>query len=269
MSTKVYEIITNNIIDKLHQGVVPWQKPFVIGLPQNLISRKPYRGINIFLLPFDHSTPFWLTYKQAKKLGGNIKRGEKGSIITFWKMVEKKESPGKFYSLLRYYQVFNLDQTEGIENPEIPGKKENSPITCAENLISAMPNPPATCTGPQSCYIPTDDKVMMPPIGSFVDSESFYTTYFHELTHSTMHETRCNRKTNGHKFGSQDYSKEELTAELGACFLSGECGITGTFDNSASYIGGWLKKLQDDVKFIVMASAQAQKACDYIKNVKW
>jgi len=263
----VYEIITSKIIDKLKEGVVPWQKPFVSGYPQNLISKKPYRGINPLLLAVEgRSTPYWLTYNQAKKLKGNVKKGEKSTVVVFWKFVEKEN--GDNFPILRYYRVFNLDQTEGIEAP-VEEKRENSPIECAEEIISNMPFPPEICRNGQAAfYQPLLDKVVIPSLENFVSSESFYSVLFHELTHSTMHEKRCNRDCGSHQFGSKDYSKEELVAEMGACYLNAHCGIEGVFDNSASYIDSWLKKLSSDMKFVVMAAAQAQKACDYILNLE-
>lgn len=283
MNESVYQVITDRIVSLLEQGTIPWQKPWQAGeqSPQNLLSRKAYRGINVFLLnSMRYSSPFWLTFKQAQELGGNIKRGEKACPVVFWKWLDvDNDKTGKKdrVPMLRYYSVFNVAQCEGVTVPELaPTSREHSAIQAAESIVAAMPKRPEIKTGlAQAFYSPGTDFVGMPAIDQFKTAEDYYSVLFHELTHSTGHQTRLNRKgvagTEGNwsAFGSNPYAKEELVAEMGAAFLCGEIGIVErTIDNSAAYVAAWLKRLQDDAKLVVQAAAQAQKAADFILG-KW
>jgi len=281
---KVYEIITETIIKKLEEGTIPWHMPWSADGPQNLISDKPYRGINIFLLgSLGYMSPYWLTFKQAQSLGGHVNKGEKGTPVVFWKTYSKMETDPdsqktekKSRFVLRYYSVFNIEQCNlpAEEVPQAdPTTKEFDPIPKAETVVEAMPNAPAiTHQSQRACYSPLLDVVNMPQPESFDTPENYYSTLFHELTHSTGHESRLNRKgiIDPVRFGSHSYSKEELVAEMGAAFLSGHCGIEDRIlDNSAAYINGWLGRLRNDSKLVVMAAAKAQKASDYILGVKY
>jgi len=272
MSQKVYSMITDKIITSLEAGTVPWHKPWIGGEHKNMRSGASYWGINPMMLSLaGRSTSLWLSYKQAKSLGGQVRKGEAGTCVVFWKFIEKRDNPEERFPLLRYYSVFNLDQIDGIKVPVEHGMMENHPHFNAEKLIAEMPFPPTILNDGfrKAYYVPSNDTVITPPIENFISSESYYSVLFHELTHSTMHPARCARDVGGHFFGSQDYSKEELIAEIGACYLCHFAGIEGTFDNSAAYIKNWLSALRNDPKFIIMASSGAQKAVDYIKNVKW
>jgi antirestriction protein ArdC len=277
---KVYEIITDRIMKKLEEGTVPWRRPWnaSAGLPKNLVSRKEYRGINVFLTGSQgYESPYWLTFKQAKALGGCVREGEKGTPIvycdTFKKEVVGKdgELAEKQMSFLRYYTVFNMAQVDGVEAPASDTvERAFNPITECERIVSDMPFPPALKTGNERAfYRSSEDAVYMPRAELFVSDEEYYSTLFHELVHSTGHETRLNRRpsTDRRSFGDEAYSKEELVAEMGASFLSATAGIEdATLDNSAAYIQGWLKALRDDKKLVILAAAAAQKASDYILN---
>jgi len=282
MST-VYDIINQRIIELLEKGTVPWRKPWntQINMPKNLVSKKEYQGVNVFLLNcMPYGSPYWLTFKQAKEKGGHIRKGEKSTPVIFWKLLDKmttdaSEEEGKNgkIPLLRYYSVFNIEQCEGIEIPEpeeVP--RTFNPIDRAEEVILSMPHiPDIRHGGNRAYYRPSSDTISLPPRYSFESSEEFYCCCFHELTHATGHETRLARKTvmETTVFGSNEYSKEELVAEMGAAFLCGHCGIEQrTLENSAAYIQGWLKALKDDRKLLVHAASQAQKAADYILDRK-
>jgi len=283
MKLNVYEIITEKIISLLSQGVIPWSKPWKpeAGEHMNLVSGKPYRGINVFLLGCaGYDSPFWLSFKQAKKLGGSVKKGEQGSIVVFWKWIIKEEIEDngekkyKKIPLLRYYTVFNLEQCEGIDAPAPvlePVEKKN-PIKEAQTIVDGMPNRPAIVHGGNAAaYSPAPDRIKMPELEQFVSSEEYYSTLFHEMTHSTGHASRIGRKDIEHvkPFGSVEYSKEELIAEMGAAFLCAVAGIENkTINNSAAYIQGWLKELKNDKKMVVFAAAAAQKAADYIQGIE-
>jgi antirestriction protein ArdC len=279
MSDKIYTMITEKIQEELEKGNVPWRKPWagLEGMPKNMVSKKEYRGINIFLLACQtYVSPYWLTLKQANDLGGKVKKGEKSTPVIFWNWVKKvNEETGKVDKIpfLRYYRVFNLEQCEGIESPDLPiVNNPFSPLEQCETVAKNMPKKPEIVHERQiACYNPVSDKVNMPRPETFDGNSEYYSTLFHELTHSTGHKDRFNRPEMGTSFfGSHDYSKEELTAEMGAAFLCGFCGIeTSTIENSAAYIRGWLTKLRSDAKMVIQAAAKAQKAVDYILNRKY
>lgn len=270
MSNKVYEIITNKIIEKLEKGTVPWKKPFKNSLAVNWKTQKAYRGINKFLLDGGE----YATINQISAAGGKKKKGAKPYIVVFWKMlkVEDKETEEeKEIPMLRYYRVYKVgEQTEGIETKQELQKFEHDPIEEAENIRNNYFNPPAfSYNSGGAWYKPFEDLVNVPPKEDFPNINEYYSTLFHEMIHSTGHKERLNRKgiVKYNRFGSQLYSKEELIAELGASMLCGISGIDNdTIDNSASYINSWLKALKDDKKLIVIASQQAQKAADLIQG---
>jgi len=242
------------------------------------VSQKPYRGVNVFLLhAMSYASPFWLTFKQANGLGGTVKRGEKACPVVFWKWldIEEQGKAGRV-PMLRYYSVFNVAQCEGIPQDKIPSldgsKRQHSPTTEAERIVAAMSKRPEVKAGlDRAFYSPAGDFVGMPAADQFRSGEDFYSVLFHELTHSTGHESRLNRKgvsgSDGEwsAFGSTPYAKEELVAEMGAAFLCGQAGIVErTLDNSAAYVSSWLQRLKDDRRLVVQAAAQAQKAADFI-----
>lgn len=296
----VYEIITQRFLDKLDNGIIPWQKPWrTKGFDGSqffpcypLGKKKPYDIINQMLLDFVPGE--YATFQQITKAGGKVKKGEKSQIICGWiySKEERKDADGntitdedgntlyKDHFALRYYNVFNVwTQVEGIERgtaieePEVP---EIEPIEVAENVIrNYVDNETLTFTtkgSDRAYYSPASDEVVVPNIIQFDRIEEYYSTAFHELTHSTMHPARCNRaeerKGKSVAFGSTEYSKEELVAEIGSAALVNYCGIESehSFNNSTAYIQSWSKALKDNKKMIIYASAQAQKAIDYILN---
>ena len=286
-----YQDVTDAVIKALAEGTVVWQCPWnQVGLPKNVTTGIEYRGWNIFWLNWHtiikgYKTPFYITYKQAQELGGSIKMGEKGIKIIYWASIELKnqstntenqdsEEPNEKYPtrlVPKEHTVFNIDQAEGIQFPVVEAliKNEAAKIEACEEVIRNMPNKPGiNIDGSSAYYIRSTDKVVVPNLKVHNSSEEFYCTLFHELAHSTGHESRLNRKEllDG---GRENYSKEELTAELTAAFL---CAVTGiqqkTIDNSAAYIKGWLSALKNDKTLILKAASQAQKAADYILNAK-
>src|SRR5699024_6314659 len=247
---------------------------FINGTAVNWVTQKEYRGINTMLLDGGE----YATFKQISEAGGKVKKGEKSQIIVFWKLSkfkEKDEETGeeeeKKVPLLRYYRVFKVgEQTEGIEPKRKKVTFDNDPIEEGENIIKGYKNSPSyTFNSGRAYYRPSSDVVNMPPLEDFISPEEYYSTFFHEIVHSTGHKNRLNRTgvTSLNAFGSETYSKEELVAEIGASMLCGVAGIENEIiDNSASYIQSWLNALRNDRTLIVHASQQAQKASDYILN---
>lgn len=281
-SRNVYKLVTDRIIAQLAQGTIPWRKPWKdAGHPQNLISKRPYRGINIWLLAsLGYAQNLFLTYNQLKQVGGTIREGEKGHMAIFWKVVSKEEDSGaaatttaKRKALLRYYWVYNVEQCEGIDHlvDEAIGNT-NAVILDCEKVIEDMPQKPKIqFKEPDAYYHPGKDYVNMPKMKTFIHSAAYYATLFHELVHSTGHQSRCDRKEVQlmTPFASDVYSTEEIIAELGTCYLTSVTGIAPiTFENNAAYIQGWIERLQNDPSVIVYASTQAQRAVDFILNVK-
>ena len=275
----VYEIVTEKIIKQLESGVAPWRKPWTCKTPANLLTQKEYRGFNVFTLASQgFPSRFWLTFNQATKLGGRIRKGEKSSPVIFWNAGEDreiitpngtKETSRPF--LLRYYSVFNLSQTEGLDIPAslLQETRTNNPIETCEQIVANMPNPPAFEQSDKAWYLPSSDAVGMPARDLFHSSEEYYCTLFHELAHSTGHAKRLHRDNfdNPVSFGSESYSKEELIAEMTAAML---CGIAGveqkTLENSVAYLKTWVARLKSDSRLLVSAGSQAQKAADFIQS---
>jgi antirestriction protein ArdC len=275
----VYEIITEKIVKQLESGVAPWRKPWTCQTPANLVTQKKYRGLNVFTLASQgFSSRFWLTFHQAAKLGGRIRKGEKSSPVIFWNIGDGRETTAQDGTketsrplLLRYYSVFNLSQAEGID---IPGSllgdmRSNNPIETCEQIVTSMPNPPAFEQSDKAWYSPSNDVVGMPARGLFHSSEEYYATEFHEIAHSTGHAKRLHRENfdNPVSFGSESYSKEELIAEMTAAMLCGIAGIEQRIlENSAAYLKTWIARLKSDSRLLVSAASQAQKAADFIQG---
>jgi antirestriction protein ArdC len=278
----VPEIVTGQIIDQLEKGEIPWQRPWdpEVGMPRRVPSGKPYQGINVLMLTFSsYESPFWLTLRQANSMGGHIRKGEHGRIVTFYKQVtmasaDTIDGDAHSYWLLRYYRVYNAEQTEGIDKnkwPKLPERHDVEPIACCEDVVTNMPSrPPISFDGSgRAYYQPLSDSIHLPLKDAFHSSEEFYSTQFHELAHSTGHQKRLNRPDAfGNDFGSVSYSKEELVAEMASAFLCAHCGIEKTIQNSSAYIAGWLKAFRGDKRMVITAASAAHKAYNFILGLK-
>jgi len=274
MGTTVYEIINDRITSLLEKGVIPWRKPWTIeDMPKSLNSGKCYRGVNVWMLQGTamdrgYASSYWVTYKQAQERGAQVRKGEKGTPVVYWNWINKEDEQGNAdrFPILKYYTVFNAEQCDGLDYPK-PDKTSTPDIPKAQGIFENMPTRPELKAANHAYYSPSLDYIGMPDKDYFPQAEEYYSTLFHEAVHSTGHASRLGRfdHVNHVNFGDEDYSKEELVAELGASYLCGTCSIVNaTIDNSASYIASWLRALNDDKKMLVHASAQAQKAVDYI-----
>lgn len=274
----MYEMITNLMIERLEAGVIPWHMPWKTssGLARNLISKRAYTGFNfIYLNSFGFERPWFLTFNQAKELGGNIRKGAKSYQVIFWKMLDvTKDGETDQIPMLRYYRVFNVDDISGISEDKVPESNahdhEFDSIGACDELVERWTDcPDIDYNSFRACYIPALDKVEVPNPRTFFVDEHYYATLFHELVHSTGHKKRLGRhdKYPGIFTDKHEYSKEELVAEMGASFLCAHTGIeAAAIDNSVAYIQTWLKQLRSDNKFVLQAASEAQKAVDYILN---
>ncbi|HEV7511429.1 MAG TPA: ArdC-like ssDNA-binding domain-containing protein [Candidatus Acidoferrum sp.] len=291
MKQDIYTEVTNRIIAQLEQGVVPWQSPYFskVGFPTNYSTGKRYQGINVFLLgSLRYTSPFFLTYKQAQELGGNVRKGERGAFVIKYGTYNKEngaaptsEEAAEVRRFLKSYTVFHASQIEGISFPELEAAPEPAASAAcdrAREIVTAMPNPPAFKEGAAvPCYRQGSDCVHMPERRFFHSEEAYYSTYFHELAHSTGHASRLARKSLMDNKGIESqgesrkiYAEEELVAEMGACFVGAHAGIVEPeIQNSASYLQGWIDALKskDAKSWIIRAASQAQKAADYILNL--
>jgi len=272
-----YQLITEQVIKQLESGVAPWRKPWRTEMPMSLASLKPYRGVNVFLLATQgYTSRYWLTFNQCARLGGHVKQGQHSTLVTFWKNSPYKkhnsetgEDETRRGFLLRYFRVFNLEQTEGIADrlgltgapPRVPS------IETCERIVSEMPSRPRFESSSAAWYRPLTDTIGIPHKEKFESAETYYATLFHELGHSTGHPSRVGRDgiENVNSFASDSYSREELIAEMSSAFLCGVSGISpATLTNSASYLQSWISRLRGDSRLLVSAASAAQKAADYI-----
>lgn len=284
----IYQEVTDSILAFIDRGnLPPWRCPIKRGAqgdgwPKSLATGKRYRGVNVFLLAISawtagYSSDYWLTFKQAQQAGAKIRKGEKASLVLFWKRYAKTDQEsGEEVTLpvLRHYNVFNAQQCEDLQPPdaaEVEAPSTPTPIGAAEKIVEAFENPPTVEHGGRSAaYYPREDKVRIASPQWFTSTEDYFATLYHEFAHATGHPTRLNRAvdTRPHIFGSPDYSREELVAEFGSAFLCAAAGISpATIEQSAAYIDGWRKRLQDDKKLVVQAAGLGQRAADHILGV--
>lgn len=275
----IYEEITNRFIEQLEEGKIPWHKPWsgIASGAYNRVSKKPYSLLNQMLLKHDGE---YATYKQWSSLGGKIKKGEKSEMVVFWKMLQIEETKDgkvekKSIPLLKYINVFHVSQVDGVE-PKTVKPIEHNPIEEAEQIkidyVDRENILIEELITNSAFYSPLRDYIQVPCREQYNDIMEFYSTLFHEMIHSTGHKDRLGRLDCTMKvasFGSEDYSKEELVAEIGSAFLMNHIGIETikTFKNSAAYIQSWLRVLKNDNRFIVSASSKAEKAMKYILGI--
>ena len=278
----IYQTVTDRIIEQLKQGNIPWQKPWggIASGAFNRVSKKPYSFINQMLLQHDGE---YATYKQWAKLGGKIKSGAESEIVVFWKITpitetdKNGEEVTKKIPFLRYYRVFHISQIEGVEPLDASIAIEHEPIEVAEKIKNDYAEREGIeireVAGDKAFYSVACDHIVLPLMEQFKDINEYYSTLFHEMTHSSGAKHRLGRFNVDAKiaaFGSPEYSVEELIAECGSAFLMNHCGIETdkTFNNSVSYIQGWIAALSDNKRMIVTAASRAEKACKFILDVE-
>ena len=276
MSNTVYQDVTNSIIEQLEKGAIPWVKPWRAdsSADKNLLTQKPYQGINRLILGLSgmvngYGVPVWASYKQWESIGGNVRKGEKGTRIVFFSKVDKenKQTGDKeSYSVLKAYWVFNASQIDGIDI--VPTETVEKPFTAIELAETRIVKTGAALShgGDAAFYAPSVDRIQLPNKGTFNSEANYYATAFHELVHWTGAKHRLDRNLDKGRFGNPAYAFEELVAEMGAAFLCQDYGIQGELRH-AGYIQSWLKALRDDSKAVFKAAALAQKAADYLNGL--
>ena len=272
----IYTAVTDRIIAQMEQGIIPWQKPWVNnGKAVSHATGKPYSLLNQMLLGRPGE---YLTFKQCQEAGGHVKKGEKSSMVVFWKWIEQEdEETGetKEVPFLRYYNVFHIDQCEGItakHTTEAAFPDGADTQEAAQDIIHDYLSRTGVKLlheeGDHAFYRPSTDEIVLPLRKQFISTAEYYSTVWHELVHSTGHPSRLNRLDKVAAFGSEVYSKEELVAEIGAAALVNHCGLESStsFRNNAAYIQNWLSVLKNDKRFIVSAAGKAEKAVNLILN---
>lgn len=277
MRTSAHEAVTERILAALEKGTVPWREPWTAGMrPRSMATGKPYRGINVMLLGLtEHTSPYWGTYKQIQAQGGNVRRGEKGTMVVLWKPVTGRgeDEEERQYLLSRTFYVFNADQADGLPAKFYPQAGQAHEALAEPQAVAEAYMATAEAAGVahdahgQAYYDMVADQVHVPALDEFKTAEGYYSTLFHELSHSTGHKTRLNRweDSEDRRFGSHDYGREELAAQWSAALLDAETGISGqTEEMSASYLASWIAAIKADQKLIMAGAAAGQKAADLI-----
>lgn len=285
----LYTRITNRIVADLEQGVRPWFKPWNAEHAAGRITRPlrhngtPYRGINIVMLWSEamakgYVAPIWMTYKQAQELGGQVRKGETGSLVVYANRITRTDTTEAGEEIeheipfLKGYTVFNVEQIDGLpahyHAPAAPTLDPVQRIAEADRFFTAT-GADIRHGGTMAYYAVNPDYVQMPPFTCFRDAESYYATLAHEVTHWTRHRSRLDRDFGRKRWGDEGYAAEELVAELGSAFLAADLGIAPEVrEDHAAYIGSWLKVLKDDKRAIFTAAAHAQRAADFLHGLQ-
>lgn len=276
----IYAEVTNRIISALEQGTIPWHKPWVGGSSGcvSYSTGKSYSLLNHILL--GGVSGEYITFKQCTLAGGHVRRGERSKMVVFWRPFETvNDETGEVeqHYFLRYYNVFHLSQCEGVSPRWAVSVRPASNLTpdaTADAVIHdyVLRSGIATRSGAsdRAYYSPSTDTVVVPALSQYQKLAEYYSTWFHELVHSTGHPSRLNRISDIVAYGDHNYSREELVAELGAAYLLNRCGLEtkSSFANNAAYIQGWMHALKNDRRLIVYAAGAAEKAVSLILNEK-
>lgn len=280
--------ITDELIRIIDRGVLPWRKPWTVGdssvpLRQN---GEPYQGINNFLLTMrtmiaGYSSPYWMTLRQANALDAKVMKGSKSSVVVYYGTADRNRDDEtaddetetddpKAIPFMKSYRVFNAEQIEGLDarfHPEPPQKDpypERTPIPHMQAFFEAI-GAKVSFSGREACYVPTLDKIYLPPIEVFENPLNFYAVWGHELGHWTKPRHRLNRCYGDARFGNTAYAREEIVAELCTVFLGQKLGFSAhTLELNAAYLDNWLRVLRSDKRAIFKHAADAQRACNYL-----
>lgn len=291
MKEDVYDRITNRIVASLEAGVRPWLKPWNAEHAAGKITRplrhngEPYSGINVFMLWMEaeasgYCAPIWMTFRQARELGGHVRKGEKGALVVYANKITKTETDNetgedstRTIPFMKGYTVFNVDQIDELPahyyakaaGPELDPGERLEPVESFLAETGAV----VSHGGNRAFYMPSQDRIQMPPFEFFRDPESYYATLLHETVHWTKHKSRLERDFGRKKWGDEGYAMEELVAEIGSAFLSADLGVTPDIrDDHASYIASWLKVLKNDKRAIFSAASHAQRAATFLHELQ-
>jgi antirestriction protein ArdC len=280
--------ITNELIDIIDRGVLPWRKPWTVGgssVPLRL-NGEPYQGVNNFLLTMrtmmaGYASPYWMTLRQANELDAKVIKGSKSSVVVYYGTAEREQAESahgdqaetedpKTIPFMKSYRVFNADQIEGLDprfhpaaaEPEV--HPERAPIPHMQSFFEAI-GANVSFSGREACYVPNLDKIYMPPIELFENPRNFYAVWGHELGHWTKPRHRLNRSYGDARFGNTAYAREEIVAELCTVFLGQKLGFSAhTLELNAAYLDNWVRVLRSDKRAIFKHAADAQRACYYL-----
>ena len=268
----IYQTVTDRMINEMEQGIIPWKKPWIAsGAAVSHTTGREYSLLNQMLLGKPGE---YLTFRQVKAEGGYVRKGERGHLIVFWKWIDSiDEETGEITQIpfLRHYTVFSIDQCVGISAKHAHQLEQTAnPDETAESIVTDYIKREGIQIvheqGNNAYYSPAADKIVLPLMEQFAETSEYYGTAFHEIAHSSGHPKRLARIDTTARFGSEDYSKEELVAEISASALIHHCGLEtqNSFHNSTAYVQNWLQVLKSDKRFIVSASTKAEKAVAFI-----
>ena len=274
-SVDVFAVLTERLIEQLEKGIIPWRTPWSnAGIPRNLVSKHPYRGINLIVLAsLGYAENVFVSFNQLKEIGAKPKTDEKACPVMFWKFPPKEEDTVvRKKPTLHYYSVFNITQCEDIPDSfQLSPTKVLGSIDTCEHVVSNMPQCPAIQNKMKTAfYDPLHDYINVPKQNTFATEEGYYTCLFHQLIHATGHHSRLGRKdlVELPEFGYSNFSHEELVAEIGTGYLQSYTGVLEEFSPSQEYLSGWIKRFKEDKHFAYSAAAKAQQAVDFILDLK-
>lgn len=274
MKRDIYQEVTDRIVAALETGTVPWLRPWRDSKagtalePHNAVTGRPYNGINWLVLScLPYTSTGWLTYKQATALGGNVRKGERGTQIVYWNFQHRDEATGKVIPFAKAYTVFNLEQCENLDASKIQAPQPATEGSTDVNAIARRVGAVVRHHGSKAFYSPSSDVVVMPDAAAFKSEHHYSSTLAHELTHWTGHTSRLARDFSG-RFGNAAYAFEELVAEIGSAFTCARLGITLDGLQHADYVANWLKVLKDDKRAIFTAASKAKQACAFLLDTE-
>jgi antirestriction protein ArdC len=281
----VLKEVTDAVIECLERGVMPWRRPWIDGkatsdgVPHNAITGRAYSGVNYVQLTMAglrYTSQGWLTFKQAKEAGGNVRKGEKGTAIVFWRPLDrtKRDEDGSEHTerflMLRTFTVFNIAQCDGVKLPKRRSQLHTVPVDPSDAMgparacVDALKGCSVAYGGNKAFYVPSADAIRMPAPEQFTTMDHFRATLAHECAHATGSKERLDRDLTG-RFGSESYAAEELVAELASAMVGARLGFdTALIEHHAAYLEDWLRVLKGDRKALLTAASKAQQACNYL-----